>query len=283
MPSSPARRAGQAPARRADRRRQVRRDVSGPDPEDTGRASRRHRRSLAGERAREPRARRLEAGAARGAVARRRARARSHARRRGLGGARRASRDRDRRRGHRQPDRRGHARARGVPAWQARRDGHGRGRRVLRPAARAQGARGGRRLQPRVRRPAGADLRSRRLGARRRVRRRRGGARPQVAAALRAVDARDRVAVLRAHARAGARRRAQPEDVQFVPRRLEARDREHRGVQCDRTDAGAVGAGVSAVEHRRSARSDAAAGGRRPAPPQRARWRWCPRSSRTAG
>ena len=57
----------------------------------------------------------------------------------------------------------------GVPPRQARGHGHRRGRRVLRPAARAQGRGGGRGLQPRLRRPAGADLRSGGLGARRRV------------------------------------------------------------------------------------------------------------------
>ena len=76
------------------------------------------------------------------------------------------------------------------------------------------------------RRPAGADLRSRRLGARRRLSGGRRRARPQVAAALRAVDAGDRVGPLRPDAGAGEGRRPQSEDVQFVPRRLEAGDRD---------------------------------------------------------
>ena len=87
---------------------------------------------------------------------------------------------------------------------QARRQRHGRGRRVLRPAAGAQGGRGRRRLLARLRRPAGADLRPGRLGAHLRLPGRRGRARPQVAAALQRVDARDRVGLLRPHARAGA-------------------------------------------------------------------------------
>ena len=252
-------------------------------PKTPGRASRRHRRSVAGERAREPRAASAGRPSARRAVARRGARAAAHARRRRL--ARRWSRI---------PAIEIVVEATGNPiaavthalaafrARQARRHGHRRGRRVLRPAAGAKGARGGRRLQPRLRRPAGADLRPGRLGARRRVRRRRRRARAQVAAALRAVDARDGVGVLRPDAGAGARRRAEPEDVQLVPRRLEAGDREHRGVQCHRADAGAVGARVSAGEHRRHARASCGRARKAASSITRARWRWCPRSSPTA-
>ena len=71
-------------------------------------------------------------------------------------------------------------------------------------------------------------------------------ARPQVAAALRAVDARDRVGLLRPDAGAGEARRAESEDVQLVPRRLEAGDRDHRGVQRHRPYAGAGGSALSA-------------------------------------
>ena len=203
-------------------------------PKTPGRASRRHRRSVAGQRARQPRARRLAARAARRDFARRRARAAAHPRRRRLGGPGRASRYRDHRRGDRQPDRGGDACARGVR--------HGKhvvmvtveADALCGPLLARRAAGGGRRLQPCVRRPAGAHLRSRRLGARGRVQRRRCRTRSQVAAALRAVDAGDGVGVLRAHAGAGARRRAESEDVQLVPRWFEAGDREHRGVQCDR-------------------------------------------------
>ena len=52
------------------------------------------------------------------------------------------------------------------------------------------------------------------------------GTRPQVAAALQRVDAGDGLGQLRPHARAGRARRPQPEDVQQLPRRLQAGDRD---------------------------------------------------------
>ena len=160
--------------------------------------------------ARQPRARRLARRAQRRAFDRRALAQRHDARRRRLAGAGRASGDRHRRRMHRQPDRGGRALPR-------RRSPSGKhvvnvtveADALCGAAARAQGGRGRRRLQPRLRRPAGADLRSRRLGAHRRLRRRRRGPRPQVAAALRAVDAGDRLGPLRPHARAGEDRRPQ--------------------------------------------------------------------------
>ena len=115
----------------------------------------------------------------------------------------RASGDRHHHRGTGNPIAGGRALPGRVPQRQARRQGHGRGRCVLRAAAGAQGGRGRRGLHPRLRRPAGADLRPGRLGARRRLP---GGGRrprPQVAAALRAVDARDGVGLLRPDAGAG--------------------------------------------------------------------------------
>ena len=66
-------------------------------------------------------------------------------------------------------------------ARQAYRDGQCRGRRGGGSAARREGARRGRDLQPRLGRPAGADLRACRLGARRRLR---GGRRPARARAI---------------------------------------------------------------------------------------------------
>ena len=93
------------------------------------------------------------------------------------------------------------------------------------------GGRRRRRLLARLRRPAGADLRPGRLGAHLRLPGGRRRARPQVAAALRAVHARDGLGLLRPDARAGDARRAEPEDVQQLPRRLQAEHREHRGVQ----------------------------------------------------
>ena len=156
----------QAAPHRPDRRRQVRLDVPGAGPAHAGRASGRHRRSLAAARAREPGARRLEARASRGRLARRGA---SRTATPILGDDWQAlvapSGDRHRRRMHRPSDRRGRALPGGLRARQARGQCHGRGRRLLRPAAGAQGGRGRRDLQPGLRRPAGADLRPGRLGA----------------------------------------------------------------------------------------------------------------------
>src|SRR5438067_2219350 len=73
-----------------------------------------------------------------------------------------------------------------------------------------------------------------------------GWKRPQVAAALRAIDARDGVGLLRPDARAGEARRSQSEDVQLVPRRLEAGNRNDGGVQCHGTHAGARWAALPA-------------------------------------
>jgi predicted homoserine dehydrogenase-like protein len=62
---------------------------------------------------------------------------------------------------------------------------------------------------------------------------------PQMAAALRAVHAGDGLGLLRPHARAGKAWRPESEDVQFLPRRLQAGDRDHGRLQCDRAHAGA--------------------------------------------
>ena len=140
-----------------------------------------------------------------------------------------------------------------VPQRQARGHGDGGGRCVLRAAARAQGGGSRRGVQPGLRRPAGADLRPGGLGARRGLSGRGGGPRAQVAAALRAVDARDGVGPLRPHAGAGEGRRPEPEDVQLVPRRLEAGDRDQRGVQRHRPHAGAARA--CCIRRARSTRS----------------------------
>ena len=110
---------------------------------------------------------------------------------------------------------------------QERGDGDGRGRRLLRPAARPARGRGRRDLQPGLWRPAGADLRAGRLGAHLGLRGDGGRPRPQVAAAFRAIDARDGVEVLGPERGAGQARRAEPQDVQLLPRRLQARHREH--------------------------------------------------------
>ncbi len=81
----------------------------------------------------------------------------------------------------------------GHRARQAHRHGQRRGRRAGRSVARAQGEGRGRGLQPRLGRPAGADLRARRLGARLRLqggRRRQGHA---LRAALSPIQSRQRL------------------------------------------------------------------------------------------
>ena len=160
-------------------------------------------------------------------VVRRGAQARQHLPHRGLARAGQPSRDRHHRRIDGRSDRRRRACAGSFQARQERGDGDGRGRRLLRPAAGQARGPGRRDLQPRLWRPAGADLRAGRLGAHLGLRGDGGRPRPQVAAALRAVDARDRVEVLGPERRAGQARRAEPQDVQFLPRRLQARHREH--------------------------------------------------------
>ena len=87
---------------------------------------------------------------------------------------------------------------------------------------------------------------------------------PQVVAAFRAIDAGNGVGLLRPHAGAGKDRRPESEDVQFLPRRLQAGHREHRRVQCDRPDAGASRPAVSARQRRRHSQRDAPDIRRRP-------------------
>ena len=175
---------------------------------------------------------------------------RRHPHRRRLARAGPPSADRRHRRVHRQPDRRGRALPGGVRARQARRQRHGRGRCVLRPAAGAQGGAGRRRLFAGLRRPAGADLRPGRLGAHLRLSGGGGRARPQVAAALQRVDARNGVGLLRPDARAGRARRPQPEDVQQLSRRLQAVDRMHRRRQRHRPDRAEQRPALSAGQRR---------------------------------
>ena len=168
----------------------------------------------------------------------------------------------------RRSDRRRRARAGSLPERQERGHGDGRGRRLLRPAAGAPRRRSRRDLQPRLRRPAGADLRTGGLGARVRLLGDGGRPRPQVAAALRAVDARDGVEILGPQRGAGQARRPESQDVQLLPRRLQARDREHGGFQRHRPDAGARRSGLPAVLGRGPAVRDAPRLRRRAAPSQ---------------
>ena len=112
------------------------------------------------------------------------------------------------RRMHRSPDRGGRPLPRSLRPRQARRQRHGRGRCLLRTAAGQAGGRSRRRLFAGLRRPAGADLRPGRLGAHLRLPGGSGRPRPQVAAAFRAVHARNGVGLLRPDAGTGNTRRA---------------------------------------------------------------------------
>ena len=159
-------------------------------------------------RAREPGAAGLEARGHGGRLARRGAPSRQHPSLRRLARSGEPSRDRHHRRIHRRSDRRRRACAGSLRARQERGHGHGRSRRLLRPLAGQARGRGRRDLQPRLWRPAGADLRAGRLGAHLGLRGDGGGARPQMAAALRAVDARDGVEILGPQRGAGQARRA---------------------------------------------------------------------------
>ena len=118
---------------------------------------------------------------------------RTHPRHRRRAGADRASRHRGDRRGDRHPRGRHRPCAQGDRARQAHRHGQRRGRRARRPAARAQGQGRRRGLQPRLGRPAGADLRARRLGARLRLQGGRGRQGHALRAALSPVQSRQRL------------------------------------------------------------------------------------------
>ena len=244
-----ARGARQALARRTDRRRKIRRDVPGAGAEDR-RACISSALPTCRRPTREPISR-ASAGSPNGPPRRRWTRRSPKGTRTSVTTGRRWSRIRRSTSSSNAPDNPiggGRALPWRVSQRQARRQCHRRSRCVLRTAAGAQGGRSGRRLQPRLRRPAGADLRSRRLGAGRRLQRRRRRPRPQVAAAFRAVDAGNGVGLLRPDAGTGARRRTESENVQFVPRRIEAGDREHRRLQRDRARQRRSGPDVSAGE-----------------------------------
>ena len=125
------------------------------------------------------------------------------------------------------------------------------------PLLAAQGQRGRRDLQPGLRRPAGAGLRPRGLGAHLRLPGRGGRARPQVAAQVPRVDARDGLGPLGADRRAGAARRPEPEDVQRLPRRLQAGHRERGDRQRHRARGAGARAGIPAGLGRRHPDPDA--------------------------
>ena len=187
------RRARRSAARRPDRRREVRFDVPVTGAAHAGGTARGDRGPQPGPRKGGAEARRLGGcGDRHGALLRR-------------------QRADDRRAGPRHRDRRDRIaggrhrpRARMLRTPQAHRDGQRRGRRAGRAAAGAAGARGGHRVLAGVRRPAGADLRDGRLGARVRLRGDRRGQGHEVPADVSRVDTGYGVGPLRPDARAGA-------------------------------------------------------------------------------
>ena len=141
------------------------------------------------------------------------------------------SRHRGDRRGDRHSRGRHRPRDQGDRARQAHRHGQRRGRCAGRPAARAQGQGRRRGLQPRLGRPAGADLRARRLGARLRLQGDRGRQGHALRAALSPVQSRQRLGHPRQVSQHLRPQIDQPEDVQLVRRRHQVRHRDDRGVQ----------------------------------------------------
>ena len=217
----------QADPHRPDRRRQVRLDVPGADPAHAGRASGRHRRPLARRRA-QPTSR-ASAGSRR-ADARREPRRRASRR-----GTTHIGEDWQALVAHPAIDIVVECTGNPIAAVEHCLAAFAHGKHVVNvtveadafcgPLLARKARRGRRGLFARLRRPAGADLRPGRLGAHLRLPGRRRRARPQVAAALQRIDARDGVGQLRPDARAGRARRPEPEDVQQLPRRLQAVDR----------------------------------------------------------
>ena len=200
-----------------------------------------HRRPRSGQRACQRGTRRLVGRPAGSVLDRRGNPARVDARRRRLACVDGAPRNRDRHRMHRQPDcgcrslPRRLRRLRRLRRRQARDQRDRRGRRLLRPDPRAEGARGGRDLLDGLWRPTRADLRSGRPGPDLRFSGGRGRTRAQVAAEVPRIDAGDRLGPLGCHRRAGEARRHEPEDVQRLSRRHEARHRKRHHRQRDRT------------------------------------------------
>jgi hypothetical protein len=139
---------------------------------------------------------------------------------------------------------------------QARRQRHGGGRCAMRAAAGTARGRGGRRLFAGLRRPAGAHLRSGRLGADAAASR---WWRPGAATSGCRTSAQSTPETVWGYygltPRAGGTRRAEPEDVQQLPRRQQAGDRELRGQQCDVLGRAGRRPALPAGQHRRHSRS----------------------------
>ena len=142
----------------------------------------------------------------------------------------------------------------GHRARQAHRHGQRRGRRAGRPAAGPQGQGRRRGLQPRLGRPAGADLRARRLGARLRLQGGRGRQGHALRAALPQVQSRQRLGHPRQVSQHHRPQVDQSEDVQLVRRRHQVRHRDDRGVQRHRPGAADRGLELSAGDALRAGR-----------------------------
>ena len=206
-------------------------------------------------------------GADRSQVDGRRAQDRQDLRHRRRHGGDQPSRDRRGDRGDRRSGHRHQAVPGGDRARQAHRHGQRRGGRAGRAAAGAQGARGGRGLFAGLGRPAGADLRARRLGAHLRVQRGRRRQGHALSPDLSPVHARHRVGHPRPVPGDQGPQPHQSEDVQLVRRRHQVGHRDDGGVQCDGAGAANEWAGLSAgVAVRAGRRVQAAAA-------KAARWR----------
>ncbi len=231
---------------RPGRRRQVRHHVPVAGAADAGHAPAGPRRPDAGARQGAPDGRGLAEGADRGQVAGRRAEDRQDLRHRRRHGRDRAPRDRRGDRGDRRSGHRHQAVPGGDRARQAHRHGQRRGGRAGGAAAGAAGAGGGRGLLAGLGRPAGADLRARRLGARLRVqggRRRQGHA---LSPDLPPVHARHGVGHPRPVPADQGPQPHQSEDVQLVRRRHQVGHRDDGGVQRHGAGAADERAGLSA-------------------------------------
>ncbi len=200
-----------------------------------------------------------------GCLARRRIQERRHPCHPGFGRADRLSGYRGDHRGDRRSEGRNPPRTQGHRARQAYRDGQCRGGCGGGAAARREGARRGRDLQSRLGRPAGADLRACRLGARRGLRGRIGREGHALSPDLPSIDARYRVGQFRPAARGRRQGRHESKNVQLVHRRDEVRHRDDRGMQRHRADAAAGRALVPAVVGLRPCEGVQAAGLRRQA------------------
>ena len=183
-------------------------------------------------------------------------------------GADRASRHRGDRRGDRHPRGRHRPCARkrsstaSTSSWSTSRPTRSPGPLLAR---KAQGR--GRGLQPRLGRPAGADLRARRLGARRGLQGGRGRQGHALRAALSPLQSRQRLGHPRQVPEHHRPQVDQSEDVQLVRRRHQVRHRDDRGVQRHRP--GAADPRAWAFRRRRASSSPRSASRRARA----ARWR----------